>query len=208
MRAGFDSRSQRNSNWPVVSTAMRVMSARDQKRTAVTDSSAAAPPAMASMMNAPKHTPGTAFRVRAWFLIRSVIPTPDSPLLRCQMYLAFGVHKLTHRSILRFRRFPRLRRGRRRLLRFCRLFCLAVSFADRGHVIHRFRKWRHIVVLGDGSFARIVCRDREPVVLKRVLQKLEILHAAENVLARIERVSDPQAPRRLGHELHQSLGSL
>src|SRR5690606_6916996 len=78
--------------------------------------------------------------------------------------------------------------------------------ADALHVALGFAVWRHAVVLVDRALAGVVAgRGEGQVAVEALQQPGQVLHAALDVLPRVERVADAEPLRRRRHQLHQAL---
>ena len=80
--------------------------------------------------------------------------------------------------------------SRRRALR------LAVFLTHFGDVAYGLRVRRHVSVFRHGLLAGVVGRNRQPIVLKRILQELQITDAGLDILLRIEAVASRQTAAR------------
>jgi len=76
------------------------------------------------------------------------------------------------------------------------------------HVVLRLPVRRDPFVLVDCARPRIVCSQREPVVLVETLKVLQILDACFDILARIEAVVHAEHTGRRRSQLHQPFGTL
>src|ERR1700722_6370037 len=195
---------------------MRVTAPSDQKRTAVTwcasatsaattpltaNSSSAAPRRQAGGHTIPRCfrgrcsmgvLPGCDVQLTLWIDIRKNVPRRLFSRLQLLGILSFVLGlSLLGLSVLAGRALG-----------------LAVFLADFGDVIYGFRIRRNVAVLRHRLFARIVRRNRQPVVLKRVLQKPEIADARIDILLRIKTVRHAEALRGGRHQLHQPLRAL
>ncbi len=85
---------------------------------------------------------------------------------------------------------------------------LSVFLAHFGDVAHRLGIRRHVFVLCHGLLTGIVGRNGQPIVLKRVLQELQIADAGFDILLRIEAVCYAKPLGGARHQLHQALRTL
>src|SRR5436853_4232857 len=86
----------------------------------------------------------------------------------------------------------------------------AVACVDDAHVALRFKKRRYTVAVKlNGSFARVITRQRQRyVAAKTIQQKPQVAGAASDIFASVEDILYSEPCRRCRHQLHEAARSL